>query len=245
MARIRLQINIDHVATLRQARRETFPDPIAWALHAERAGADGITCHLRKDRRHIQDADVRALRKRIGTRLNLELSLEPEIVAIALRSGADEFCVVPENRKEITTEGGLDVVRERKRLARAIPALARTRGVVSLFIDPDRDQIAASKESGAEAIELHTGSYAHARGTAKKRELARLARAAEHAHALGLHVHAGHGLDYDNVGPVAALPHVEELNIGFAIVARALEVGVHAAVRDMRDLIRRGALVAR
>lgn len=233
----RLHVNIDHVATLRQARRESFPDPIAWAQAAERAGAQGITCHLRVDRRHIQDADVRALKRSIRTRLNLELSLDPQIVKFALRLAPHAVCIVPENRQEVTTEGGLDVLREHERLLSTIPRLARRGAEVSLFIDPDPDQIEASAEVGAEFVELHTGSYARARGAAQKRELKRLIRAAELAHELGLRVNAGHGLDYENVQPVAALPHVEELNIGFAIVARSVFTGVEESISTMARLI--------
>lgn len=229
----KLHVNIDHVATLRQARRETFPDPIEWALRAERAGAAGITCHLRKDRRHIQDDDVRQLKRRIRTRLNLETSLDPEIVRFALAIRPDAVCIVPENRQEVTTEGGLDVCAERKRLARVIPPLAKRGAEVSLFIDPDPRQVRASAEVGAEFVELHTGSYAHASGARRSRELARLVEAAALAQSLGLRVNAGHGLDYDNVAPIAALKGVEELNIGFAIVARAVFDGVQVAVREM------------
>lgn len=236
----RLHVNVDHVATLRQARRETFPDPVAWALEAERAGAEGITCHLRKDRRHIQDGDVKRLRKEIATRLNFELSLDPEIVGIALKSRADAFCIVPENRKEVTTEGGLDVQAERRRLARVVPALADRGGEVSLFVDPDPDQLVAAARVGALFVELHTGSYARAKGARKKRELLRLRQAAIVAHGIGLRVNAGHGLDYENVGPIAALPHVEELNIGFAIVSEALFLGVESAVARMVELVRAG-----
>jgi pyridoxine 5-phosphate synthase len=237
----KLHVNIDHVATVRQARRESFPDPVEWALLAERAGAQGITCHLRKDRRHIQDDDVKRLRKKIRTRLNLETSLDREIVRVAVRSGADAMCIVPENRKEISTEGGLDVRRERKRLAEVVPMLAKEGAEVSLFVDPDADQIRAAAESGAEFIELHTGSYANARGVRQRRELARLRDAAELAHELGLRVNAGHGLDYENVAPIARLPHVEELNIGFAIVARAVFDGVHDSVHRMSVLIRKSS----
>jgi pyridoxine 5-phosphate synthase len=233
----RLHVNIDHVATLRQARREHFPDPVDWALRAERAGAQGITAHLRKDRRHIQDADVRELRKRIATRLNLEMSLDAEMSAHALRSGADAFCIVPESRAEVTTEGGLDAVSERKRLAAIVPKLARKGAEVSLFVGPDRDQIQAASNAGAAFVELHTGTYARATGAARRRELERLRAAAIFAHELGLRVNAGHGLDYDNVGPIAALPWVEELNIGFAIVARSVFTGVDEAVRTMARLV--------
>jgi pyridoxine 5-phosphate synthase len=233
----RLQVNVDHVATLRQARRESFPDPVEWALAAERAGAEGITCHLRKDRRHIQDDDVKRLRARVATRLNLEASLERDIVAFACRIRPDAVCLVPEDRREVTTEGGLDVVAERKRLLRAIPPLLERRAEVSLFVDPDLRQIAAAAEVGAEFVELHTGRYANARGPKRRHELARLRTAAVFARDHGLRVNAGHGLDYDNVSPVAALPHVEELNIGFAIVARALDLGVAEAIRRMATLI--------
>jgi pyridoxine 5-phosphate synthase len=234
----RLHVNIDHVATLREARRETFPDPVAWALLAEKAGAQGITCHLRRDRRHIQDADVKRLRKAIGTRLNLEISLDEEIVAIALKAKADAICIVPENRKEVTTEGGLDVRSERKRLKKIVPALAKRGAEVSLFVDPDLDQIQAAVKVGAQFVELHTGSYANAKGRKKERELKRLRTAAAFAHDHGLRVNAGHGLDYDNVREVALLPWVEELNIGYSIVARAQFDGVDEAVRRMVELVR-------
>ncbi len=233
-----LHVNVDHVATLRQARREAFPDPVEWALRAEEAGAAGITCHLRQDRRHIQDADVTGFRERIATRLNLELSLAPEIVEIALESRADAFCIVPENRKEVTTEGGLDVLRERERLAKLVPELAARNAEVSLFIDPEPDQLRASAEVGAEFVELHTGRYALAVGGERERELERLATATTLAHELGLRVNVGHGLDYENVLPVASLPGVVELNIGFAIVAESLFTGVDVAVGRMVALVR-------
>lgn len=240
----RLHVNVDHVATVRQARGGARPDPVEWALLAERAGAQGITCHLRKDRRHILDADLPRLRAAVTTLLNLESSLEPEMIAIALESGAEEVCLVPENRAEITTEGGLDVLRERRRLAEVLPRL-RGRGLeVSLFVDPDGPQLEEAARLEADFVELHTGAYANASGTARARELERLAEAARQAHRLGLRVNAGHGLDYDNVGPVAALAHVEELNIGHALVARSLFVGAEAAVREMLARIRAGAVGA-
>jgi pyridoxine 5-phosphate synthase len=229
----RLHVNVDHVATLRQARRGRSPDPVEWALAAERAGAHGITVHLRKDRRHIQDDDVRRLRERVTTMVNLESSLDEEMLGIAENSGADAFCLVPENRAEITTEGGLDTSRERGRLAEAVPRLAAAGGAVSLFVDPDPRALECAREVGAPFVELHTGAYANASGPARARELERLVEAARRAHELGLRVNAGHGLDYDNVAPVAALPHAEELNIGHAIVARALHVGVAQAVAQM------------
>lgn len=238
MTHPRLHLNVDHVATLRQARREAFPDPVEWALAAEAAGVDGITCHLRKDRRHIQDRDVVRLREQIQTLLNLESSLDPEMLAIATRSGAEAFCLVPENREEITTEGGLDVIAESDRLADAIPRLTEAGGAVSLFIDPDLKQIDQARELGAPFIELHTGGYAQARGPAKAAALERIQRASAHAAQIGLRVNAGHGLDYDNVAPIAALPEAEELNIGFAIVARSVFVGVTQAVEQMRQLLR-------
>lgn len=235
---LRLHVNVDHVATVRQARRERFPDPVDWALAAERAGAHGITCHLRKDRRHVQDDDVRRLRASLLTLLNLESSLDDEMIARALESGADAVCLVPENRQEVTTEGGLDVKAERARLARAVPKLAERGAAVSLFVDPDPEQLAAARDCGAPFVELHTGRYAGARGAERKAELARLARAAATARKLGLRVNAGHGLDYHNVGPVAQIEGLEELNIGFAIVARSLFTGVDLAVRDMLEAMR-------
>ncbi len=234
---VRLHVNVDHVATVRQARREKFPCPIEWALAAESAGADGITCHLRKDRRHIQDADVRALRQRIRTILNLECSLDDEMVALALDSGAEAFCLVPETRAEITTEGGLDAKAEQARIQRVVPLFAERGGLVSLFLDADLEQIAAAADTGAPFIELHTGGYANAKGSDRKRELERLQRAASFARSRGLRVNAGHGLDYDNVEPIARLEGVEELNIGFAVVAHSLFVGVDAAVAQMRAAI--------
>lgn len=233
----KLHVNVDHVATVRQARRITKPDPIDWALLAEKAGAHGITCHLRKDRRHILDPDVAALRRKVSTLLNLEASLDPEMVEIALASGADELCIVPENRMEVTTEGGLNAVSERGRLGELLPR-CRDKGIlVSLFLDPEADQLEQAAELESDFIELHTGAYANAEGGERERELERLRASAEHAHALGLRVNAGHGLDYDNVRPVAALPHLEELNIGHSIVARSLFVGVETAVREMLQLI--------
>jgi pyridoxine 5-phosphate synthase len=229
----RLHVNVDHVATLRQARRGRSPDPVEWALAAERSGAHGITVHLRKDRRHIQDADVARLRERVTTLLNLEASLDEEMLGLAETSGAEAFCLVPEHRAEVTTEGGLDMPRERGRLAEAVPRLSEAGGVVSLFVDPDPEALELAREVGAPFVELHTGAYANAQGAARAAQLERLVGAARRAHELGLRVNAGHGLDYDNVAPVAALPHVEELNIGHAIVSRALHVGVAQAVVQM------------
>ncbi|MEO0649398.1 MAG: pyridoxine 5'-phosphate synthase, partial [Planctomycetota bacterium] len=209
----RLHVNCDHVATVRQARRAHHPDPVAWVDLAEEAGAQGITVHLRKDRRHIQDHDVLRLRQSIRTLLNLELSLDPGIIAFALNSGADEFCIVPENRQEVTTEGGLDVVAERARLSKTIPELQECKGLVSLFVDPEGAQLRAAADLGADFVELHTGTYANAAGAERQRELERLVSAAAVAQSAGLRVNAGHGLDYENVGPVAAIEGIEELNI--------------------------------
>ncbi len=229
---------MDHVATVRQARRGRAPDPLAWALACERAGAHGITCHLRTDRRHIQDEDVRRMRASIGTILNLETSLEPEMVGIALESGADAFCIVPEHRQEITTEGGLDVVAERGRLLEVVPRLAMQGGVVSLFVDPDKGQLEAAAGVGALFVELHTGAYSNAVGDERGIELERLMAAAQHALSLGLRVNAGHGLDYENTGAVARMPGLEEVNIGHAIVSHALLVGAERAVGEMLEILR-------
>jgi pyridoxine 5-phosphate synthase len=233
---MRLYVNIDHVATLREARRTDEPDPVRAAAAAERGGADGITVHLREDRRHIQDADVRALRASVRTVLNLELGAAPEIVRIATRVAPFQATLVPERRQEITTEGGLAL---RSRDARIRAAAARLGGAgirVSLFIDPDRAVIDRAAALGVAAIELHTGRYARSwRSSAAA--LRALQRAAAHARARGLAVHAGHGLTYDNVQPVAAIPEIEELNIGHSIVSNAVFWGLEEAVRRMRALI--------
>ena len=237
----KLGVNVDHVAMVRQARRTYEPDPVWAAALAELGGADGITVHLRVDRRHIQDRDVRLLKETVSVKLNLEMSLEREIVEIACDILPEQCTLVPEKREEVTTEGGLDVRGQMKRVKEVAGKLKRGwggRGVtVSLFIDPEEDQIRASAESGADAVELHTGRYANAHGEDAQRELASLRKGAELAHSLGLVVHAGHGLTYTNVAPVARLPHVEELNIGHSIVSRAVFVGIGRAVREMKELI--------
>ncbi len=234
----RLGVNIDHVATLRQARRVRYPDPLEAARAAEAGGADGITVHLREDRRHIQDADVHALRAALRVGLNLEMAATPEMVTIALRVRPDDVCLVPERRQEITTEGGLDVAGTSAALA---PAVARLRDAglsVSLFVDPEEPQVAASARLGASAIELHTGRYCEVEDAAAvAAELAKLRAAALQGQALGLEVNAGHGLHYDNVRPIAALPGIQVLNIGHSIVARAVLVGMERAVREMRALV--------
>ncbi len=228
----RLYINVDHVATLRQARRGTEPDPFAAARVCEDAGADGITAHLREDRRHIQDADVERLRTGTVTVFNLEMACTEEMLAIAERLRPHQATLVPEKREEITTEGGLDLHRDEKRLADGIARLNRAGIRSSLFIDPDEATVRQSRALGARAVELHTGTYANHPGDPAP--LASLAAAAELGASLGLAVHAGHGLTVPNVGPVAALRAVEELNIGHSIVSRALFVGLAGAVREMR-----------
>jgi len=238
----RLHVNVDHVATVRQARRGANPDPVTAAALCELAGASGITVHLREDRRHIQDRDLRILRQTVKTVLNLEMALTAEMVAIALEVRPDEVCLVPEKRQELTTEGGLDAAGLLPRLQEELPPLREAGIEVSLFVDPLPEALEAAARAGADFVELHTGAYANARrGRARAAELKRLETAARYAHELGLRVNAGHGLDYENVGPVAALPHVEELNIGHAIVARAVLVGLEQAVREMLDRILAGS----
>jgi pyridoxine 5-phosphate synthase len=236
-SRIELGINIDHVATVRQARRASYPDPVHAALLAEQAGADNITLHLREDRRHIQDRDVHSLRPLLLTRMNLEMGLTREMLGIALQVKPHDCCLVPEKRAEITTEGGLEVAGDLVRVSDGVRELAASGIRVALFIAPDLAQVEAAKRSGAPVIELHTGSYADATGAAQARELERLASAARRAASLGLEVHAGHGLTYHNVQPVAAIPEIVELNIGHCIIARAIFTGLESAVRDMKALM--------
>jgi pyridoxine 5-phosphate synthase len=233
-----LGVNIDHVATLRQARGTRYPSPIDAALAAEDAGADYITLHLREDRRHIQDADVQQLRQLLRTRMNLEAALTVEMIDIARRLRPADVCLVPERRAEVTTEGGLDVVRNVERVRQACRALGDAGIRVSLFVDPDTTQIDAALAAGAPVIELHTGRYADAPDPAEaSRELEAIFQSARYASAKGLHVNAGHGLNYDNVKSIAAISEIRELNIGHAIVARAVFVGISQAVRDMKALI--------
>ena len=234
---IALGVNVDHVATVRNARRARHPDPVHAALACELAGADSITMHLRSDRRHIVDADPEAFLARMQTRLNLEMGVTAEMRAIAARLKPADCCLVPEKREELTTEGGLDVRGQHETIAGAVDELSRCGIRVSLFIDPDEAQVEAVAALGAPVIELHTGAYAEARGAARALELERLRTAARHAASLGITVHAGHGLDYQNVGPVAALPEIFELNIGHAIVARALFCGLPQAGREMKALM--------
>ena len=234
-----LGVNVDHIATLRQARGTRYPDPTQAALLAEQAGADSITVHLREDRRHIQDADLPILQALLQTRMNLELAVAPDIIAIACRIRPADCCLVPERRAELTTEGGLDVSRHFDAVADACSQF-RAHGIrAGLFIDADERQIEAAVRTGAPVIELHTGGYADAvTGEQRAAELFRIAAAARFAAAAGLEVHAGHGLNYHNVGPIAAIADIVELNIGHAIVARAVFTGLAAAVADMRQLMR-------
>lgn len=234
---IALGINIDHVATLRQARRGLYPDPVHAALTAEMAGADSITLHLREDRRHIQDADVRVLRGLLKTHMNLEMAATEEMLGIACEVRPHDCCLVPEKRAEVTTEGGLDVAGQEAKLRAAVARLSAHGVRVALFIDPDAGQVEAAARIAAPVIELHTGAYAEAHGAARPRELGRLQASARLGARLGLEVHAGHGLDYHNVQPVAGIGEIVELNIGHAIIARAVFEGLPAAVRQMRALM--------
>jgi pyridoxine 5-phosphate synthase len=235
---VRLGVNIDHVATVRQARRTNEPDPVWAAAAAELAGADQITCHLREDRRHIQDRDLRLLRQTVTVPLNMELALNEEVLGIAVEVKPDHACLVPERREEVTTEGGLDVAGQVARCREVVKRLHGAGISVSLFIGPDAVQVRASKDVGADAVELHTGRYADAHGpTAQQRELEVLLEAGQLAVDLGLQLHAGHGLTYRNVIPVARIPRLEELNIGHSIISRAVLVGLDRAVREMKALI--------
>ncbi len=240
-----LGVNIDHVVTLRQARyvadidaHNAEPDVLAAAAVCEKAGAQGITIHLRGDRRHIQDADVFRLREKLATKMNLEIGNSAEILDIALRVKPDEVCLVPENRQEVTTEGGLDVVGQFDALRPTVDKLRGSGIRVSMFIEPSAEQITASHLMGAEMVELHTGAFANAQGDAQTAELARICEAAEFAHSLGLQVNAGHGINYTNIALIRTVPHLVELNIGHSIVCRAVFTGLDAAVREMIALMR-------
>ena len=233
---MRLYVNIDHVATIREARRAEEPDPVAAAKLCEAAGADGITAHLREDRRHVRDADLEGLARAVNTVLNAELALAPDVLAIVCRLRPFQATLVPEHREEVTTEGGLDLSGRDPRLVEAIARLTGSGIRVSLFIDPDRDALDTARALGVPAIELHTGRYAHT-WRAGNSALHQLAEAARYARSLGLAVHAGHGLTYENVQPVAAIPEIEELNIGHSIVSRAVLTGMIEAVETMRRLV--------
>jgi pyridoxine 5-phosphate synthase len=228
------------VATLRQARKTYEPDPVWAAALAELGGADGITVHLREDRRHIQDRDLRLLRQTAACKLNLELACAGEILDIACEVRPDQATLVPERREEVTTEGGLDAVAHRDALTKAVHQLQEVGIVVSLFLDPDMDQIEMAAELGADAVELHTGQYALAKGADQQQELAKLVAAGRRVRQLGMHLHAGHGLNYRNVVPVARIEEMRELNIGHSIVSRAVMVGLERAVREMKQLVADG-----
>jgi pyridoxine 5-phosphate synthase len=233
-----LGVNIDHVATVRQARGTAYPSVTDAARLAERAGASSITIHLREDRRHIQDVDVKSLCADGSTRINLEMAVTEEMIAIALKRKPADVCLVPEKREELTTEGGLDVASNRKAVTGAVARLQEAGIRVSLFIDPDQQQLDAARDCGAPVVELHTGTYADADVPEQEEELQRLLDACVHGHSLGLQINAGHGLHRGNVQQVARLPHMEELNIGHSIIARSIFVGLEEAVREMCDLIR-------
>lgn len=236
---IQLGVNIDHVATLRQARGTVYPEPLQAALIAEEAGADAITMHLREDRRHIQDRDIELIRPMLQTRLNLEMAVTEEMIAIASRIKPQDCCLVPEKREELTTEGGLDVVSQMERVKAACHRLGEAGVRVSLFIDPDAEQLDAAKACGAPVVELHTGEYAECHTPeAQRYELERIEKAAHYGRELGLQVNAGHGLHYHNVEAVARMTTISELNIGHAIVARAVFTGLGEAVREMKRLMR-------
>ena len=237
---MRFYLNIDHVATVRQARRTDEPDPVRAAVLAELAGIHGLTVHLREDRRHIQDRDVRLLMETARTPVNLELAASSEILDIACELKPFQVTLVPEKREEVTTEGGLDLSEGSLDSLRGALARLKAAGIrTSLFIDPDDDAVQVSAELGVDAIELHTGEYANARGAEQDAQLERLAAAARTGRALGLAVHAGHGLTYENVTPVAAIPEIEELNIGHSVISRAVLTGVDSAVREMSRILRR------
>lgn len=238
MKEILLGVNVDHIATLRQARGTSYPDPAHAAAVAEHAGADGITIHLREDRRHIQDRDVYVMAKTIQTRMNLEIAVTDEMLDIACEVKPAYVCLVPEKREELTTEGGLDVIANKEKVAQAVERLADAGIKVSLFIDADPKQIDAAKETGAPYIEIHTGAYADAESDAEMQaELERIRAGVKYAHGLGIVVNAGHGLHYHNVKPIAEMPEIYELNIGHAIIARAAIDGLEKAVRDMKRLM--------
>lgn len=237
MSPLRLGVNIDHVATIRNARGGVHPDPVRAAKLAAEAGADGITAHLREDRRHISDDDIARLSAEIDLPLNLEMAATDEMLAIALRHRPHAACIVPERREERTTEGGLDAAGHHDSLAPLVERLGKANIRVSLFIEPDRRQIDAAARLGAPVVELHTGRYCHLDDEARERELDRLRDAATYATGLGIEVHAGHGLSFENVGPVSAIPEVAELNIGHFLIGEAIFVGLEASIREMRRLM--------
>src|SRR6201991_4888852 len=234
---LRLGVNVDHVATVRQARGGDNPDPVRAAIMAQGAGADGITAHLREDRRHISDDDIERLTKALSIPLNLEMAATDEMLGIALKAKPHAACIVPEKREERTTEGGIDSAGQHNRLAPIVRQLGAARIRVSMFIEPDKIQLDASKALGAPVVELHTGAYAEAQGSDRDRLLDKIREAADYGNSIGLEVHAGHGLTYDNVKPIAAIPHIRELNIGHFIIGEAIFSGLDAAIRRMRALM--------
>ncbi|MBN1346617.1 MAG: pyridoxine 5'-phosphate synthase [Phycisphaerae bacterium] len=235
---VELGVNIDHVATVRQARKTDEPDPVWAAVEAELGGADGITFHLREDRRHIQDRDAEVLRKTVAVKLNMEMAIAQSIVRIARKLKPDQCTLVPERREEVTTEGGLDVIRFRRRIKEVVKQLKAVGAICSAFIEPIAEQIETSAECGFDAVELWTGGYAHARGPrAVRRELERLEDGIATGHATGMIVHGGHGLTYRNVAPIAGIPGWGEFNIGHSIISRAMFVGIREAVQEMKDLL--------
>ena len=237
MTKLRLGVNIDHVATVRNARGGDNPDPVRAAMLAQEAGADGITAHLREDRRHIRDEDIVALTQHLKVPLNLEMAATDEMLVIALKARPHAACIVPEKREERTTEGGIDCVGQHNRLKPIVTALREAGIRVSMFIEPDRKQIDAARALGAPVVELHTGAYAHATGEARDKILRHIHNGAEFGADLGLEIHAGHGLTYDNVGPIAAIPHIRELNIGHFLIGEAVFVGLEASIRRIRTLM--------
>lgn len=238
MRNIYLGVNIDHVATVRNARGVSYPDPVTACALAELGGADSITTHLREDRRHITDRDVRIIRETVQTKLNLEMAINDDVMAIAVALAPQAACLVPERREEVTTEGGLDVLREQSKVAHAVERLAKVGTEVSLFIDPVKEQVDAAVAAGAPVIEFHTGAYANAKTKKERQEhILKLAEMASYASSKGLHVNSGHGLTYDNVAPIAAIPEMEELNIGHSIIARAIFVGLPTAVKEMKTIM--------
>ena len=237
---VKLGVNIDHIATLRQARKGQFPDPVYAASICEKAGCDSIVAHLREDRRHINDNDVKRLKQSVKARFNLEMSIAPEIVDIACGIKPDQVTLVPEKRKELTTEGGLDILKYKTKIEKAVTKLSASAIEVSLFIDPDKKQISAVTNTGAKIIELHTGKYAAAKTQSQRNKLLQeLAKAASFAQSLGLKVSAGHGLDYGNAQAVVQIPEIEELNIGYSIICRAIFTGLETAVKEMLQLMKR------
>jgi len=237
VTKLRLGVNVDHVATVREARGGDNPDPVRAAIMAQAAGADGITAHLREDRRHISDDDIARLSKSLSIPLNLEMAATDEMVQIALRHAPHAACIVPEKREERTTEGGIDSAGQHNRLAPIVCALVAARIRVSMFIEPDKAQLDASKRLGAPVVELHTGAYANATGAERETILAKIRDAAAYGMSIGLEIHAGHGLTYENVGPIAAIPQIRELNIGHFLVGEAMFVGLEASIRRMRALM--------